>query len=416
MRRIEVAALGSAACAASVFLAFWPPAVADYAWDAGPTLHPLVNGHLSGAFAHQPAMGWVSILVRAPFAFFARHGGSLLEYRLGAVPCVLAAAALGLWLAARMRGSGRALAACALVVAFAVLGPMNWHALFDGHPEEILGGVLCVVTVLMAGTGRNPLAAGAVLGLALATKQWAVLAAGPALLAAPRGRGQLAAAALAVGGALTLAPVLAGAHQLLSPATSVSRAGVRVQPASIWWPLGHPHSIAVTNWTVHTRTLPPRLANLTHPLIVALGALLPLLLLLQAPRRREASTETALTMLALLFLLRCALDPLTVGYYHVPLLLSLLALEALHRRGLPLLTLLSSGVLWLLVVYVPWGSEPAKVAAIYLAWALPVAGYLAARLYAPRVMSDFGKWLSSSLPPSLTSTRSSIRTPNAPGT
>jgi hypothetical protein len=121
-------------------------------------------------------------------------------------------------------------------------------------------------------------------------------------------------------------------------------------------------------------------------------------------------------MLALLFLLRCLLDPMTVGYYHVPLLLSLLALEALHRRGLPLLTLLGSGVLWLLVARVPWGSEPAKVAAIYLAWALPLTAYLAGKLYAPRVMSDLGKWLSSSLPPFVTATRSSIRTPNAPGT
>ena len=107
---------------------------------------------------------------------------------------------------------------------------------------------------------------------------------------------------------------------------------------------------------------------------------------------------------------------MTVGYYHVPLLISLVALEALHRRGLPLLTLISSAVLWVLVAHIPWGLEPGKVATIYLAWALPLAAYLALKVYAPTVTSSLGKWLSTSLPSSVTTARSSIRTPNAPGT
>jgi hypothetical protein len=115
-------------------------------------------------------------------------------------------------------------------------------------------------------------------------------------------------------------------------------------------------------------------------------------------------------MLSLLFLLRCVLDPMTVGYYHVPLLLALLALDALP------LALVSNAVLWFLVARMQWGLEPGKVAAIYLTWALPTTGYLALKLYAPSVISDLGKWLRTSLPSSVTTTRSSIRTPNAPGT
>jgi hypothetical protein len=415
MRRIEIAFLSAAAAAAGIAEALRPADVADYVRDAGPSLHPLITGNLGAALAHQPAMGWFAILFRAPFAFFARHAGSLVEYRVGSIPCVLVLAALGVWLAVQMRREHARFAACALVVGVAVLSPMNWHALVTGHPEELLGAALCVASVLAAASGRNPLAAGVLLGLALATKQWAVLAAGPALLAAPRGRARIATAAIAVGGALTLAPVLAGSHQLLSPAATVYGSTSSIMPASVWWPLGHAHEVHTAGISVEARTMSQSLANLTHPLIVMLGILLPLALFART-RRRAVPRETALTLLALLFLLRCVLDPMTVGYYHVPLLVSLLALEALHRRGLPLLTLISNAVLWLLVARVPWGLEPARVAAIYLAWALPLAAYLAAKVYAPTVISGLGKWLSTSLPSSVTTTRSSIRTPNAPGT
>ena len=253
------------------------------------------------------------------------------------------------------------------------------------------------------------------LGLAVGTKQWGVLAAGPALLAAPRGRAQIAAAAVAVGGAVFVLPEIVGSHHVLSSTNALSHASTSAQPASIWWPLGHVQHILAPGWAVEKRTVPLWVTNYAHPLIVAIGVLLPLLVLART-RLAPATRETALTLLALLFLLRCALDPMTVGYYHVPLLLALLALEALHRRGVPLLSLISSAVLWVLVARIPWGLEPGKVATIYLAWAIPLALYLAAKVYAPTVMSSLGKWLSTSLPSSLTTTRSSIRTPNAPGT
>ena len=412
MRRVETAAMGAAGAAAAIFLAFQPHSTADYARDAGPSLHPLIHGNFTAAFAHQPAMGWFAILFRAPAVFFARHGSSLVEYRVGSVPCILVVAALAVWLAANMRRNKATLLATALVLALAVLGPMNWHAVADGHPEEILGAALCVAAVIAAAGGRSPIGAGILLGLALGTKQWAILAAGPALLAAPRGRAQIAALAIAIGGGFAVLPTLAGSHHALTTAHDLSLANTFVQPASIWWPLGHVQHIPAAGWTVEVHSLPRWLANLTHPLIVALGVVLPL----ARVRRRPASRETALTLLALLFLLRCMLDPMTVGYYHVPLLISLLALEALHRRGLPLLTLISSAVLWVLVAHIPWGLEPAKVATIYLAWALPLACYLALKVYAPTVTSSLGKWLSTSLPSSVTTARSSIRTPNAPGT
>ena len=39
-------------------------------------------------------------------------------------------------------------------------------------------------------------------------------------------------------------------------------------------------------------------------------------------------------------------------------------------------------------------------------WMVPLLVYLGVRVYAPKVISDFGKWLSTSLPASVTMTRS----------
>src|SRR4051794_39329563 len=108
MRRLETALMGAAATAAGIFLALRPTDVADYARDAGPALHPLAGGPINAAPPHHPAMGWFAIVLRAPIVFFARHGSSLLEYRLGNVPCVLVLAALGVWLASQMRARNNA--------------------------------------------------------------------------------------------------------------------------------------------------------------------------------------------------------------------------------------------------------------------------------------------------------------------
>ncbi len=72
-------------------------------------------------------------------------------------------------------------------------------------------------------------------------------------------------------------------------------------------------------------------------------------------------------------------------------------------------------VLWYLTVKVVWVIQPQTVMTIYLAWMVPLLAYLGGKLYAPSVISGLGKWLSTSAPSSLTMTRSSIRTPNAPG-
>ena len=73
------------------------------------------------------------------------------------------------------------------MVGLCAANPITLRALDIGHPEELLGAVLCAGAVLAALRGRATLA-GVLLGLAMANKAWAVLAIGPVLLALPERR------------------------------------------------------------------------------------------------------------------------------------------------------------------------------------------------------------------------------------
>src|SRR5205085_4236167 len=133
-----------------------------------------------------------SLVERAPFALLPGlwHGGDLAIYRMLALPCLLASAVLGVWLLARMRAEGRSRLARGVVLGLCVANPIMLRALELGHPEELLGACLVVASVLLAGSAGarpRPLLAGAALGLAVANKDWALLAAGPVLLALPPG-------------------------------------------------------------------------------------------------------------------------------------------------------------------------------------------------------------------------------------
>ena len=99
---------------------------------------------------------------------------------------------------------------------------------------------------------------------------------------------------------------------------------------------------------------------------------------------RRRTPDDVLGLLALLFLLRCLLDPVDNAYYHVPFLLSLMAWEGLVRRGLPLVSILSSATIYYAINKAGWTDDLALRNALYLAATLPVAASLAVRLYVPR--------------------------------
>lgn len=366
------------ALAGSVAISVSTSSLGDYPFDAGPPIDGLASGDVQAFLTRPPLMGTLSVLVRAPAVALVRavDGGDLWSYRAGALPCVLAAAALGLALAARLRARDASPAAQLGVVVLALVIAAFSQSLRYGHPEELLGAALCVGAVLLAADGRA-LLAGAALGLALVTKQWALLAVLPALMAAPAGRVRLAVVAGAVALALTAPSMLASFEQFAAGQQNAANTYNRLMPTNVWWLVGEREQVSVFDGVGHRMVtqdhLSDTLSRVSHPLIVALAVPLGLLVLWR--RRWRPIGYDALALLALLFLLRCVLDPVNNIYYHVPMALTLLGYEATVRRGAPLLTLFAALATWLTFdAGVALAEGPRTLA--YLGWTLPLAVHL----------------------------------------
>jgi len=274
-----------------------------------------------------------------------------------------------------------------LVGAACLINPLTYQAVFYGHPEEVLGAALAVGAVIASGRGHW-LVGGLMLGAALATKQWAALAVIPALIAAPTGtRVRLALTCAALATALTL-PMLAGdpdrfraAQERVSLADAYTNT---VTATNVWWPVasastgeGIDVDGSVTSLTQYS--LPGTAGRVMHLGVIAVALLL---CLLYARRRGRGNPDDLLQLVALLFLLRCMLDPLTFSYHHAPFLVALIAYEALRRRA-PVLSAYSIAALLLMnEVVVPTG-EPGLINAVYLAWTIPLATAMTLALFAP---------------------------------
>ena len=354
----------------------------DYETEAQPALHALTQGHVGQFLSLAPAYGG-SFILRAPFALAPGlwGGGDLAVYRMVALPCLLCAGALGVWLVARMRrfGAGRLARGCAL--GLCVASPVALRTLEIGHPEEIMGAALCVAALLLA-TDERPLWAGLLLGLAVATKAWALLAVGPVLLALPSKRSHALAVAVATA-AVVLAPLaLAPSSHYLTSSGVAAQTGTTFQPWQAWWWFGSAgHVVRGTFGNVKPgyRLAPGWLSGISHPLIVMLALPLSLLWL----RRRAGRPAEPMALLALLMLLRCLLDPWNNVYYSMPFLLALLALEVHHRRDVPALAVCATTAVWISFQWLPAHVSPDLQSAAYLAWSVPLAAGLALWLYAP---------------------------------
>ena len=222
--------LVAAALAGVVVLAFL--GLGDFAWndydrEAAPALRALGDGDVSGFLALAPAYGG-SLVLRAPFAALtsALGGGELAVYRAVSLPCLLAVAIFALVLAGRMLARGASRGTCLLVVALCAANPVTLQALEIGHPEEPLCAVLAIGAVLAA-TRRRVLLSAVLLGLAIATKAWAVLAIGPVLLALPHRRVLALAIAGGVCAAIMAPLLLAGSPESLHTCARPARCSTR---------------------------------------------------------------------------------------------------------------------------------------------------------------------------------------------
>ncbi len=330
----------------------WNVVFNDYATEAAPSFTALLHGHIATFLQTAPSYG-ATFLLRAPFALPASltGAGSLLIYRLAALPCLLAIAALGVWLARNLRRAGGSVLAATVALLLCAANPITYRVLAIGHPEELLGAALCVAAVLLAQRGRANWAALA-LGLAIANKQWALLAIGPVLVALPaqRWRTLIIAGVVAVAFVapimLSTVTVQAGTSRLI-----VADTGALFHPWQAFWffgPRGH-WLPAMGNYIPRGFRLPPPwLGGRAHLLIVWLG--LPLTLL--AVRRRTRPAD-ALLLLALLMLLRCWLDPWDNVYYPLPFIVALLAWETTVAHRPPLAAAAATAATWLIFVSLP---------------------------------------------------------------
>jgi hypothetical protein len=268
-----------------------------------------------------------------------------------------------------------------LVAVLAVASPPLIAAVRLGHPEEALAAALAVGAVLLAAKDRT-IPAAILLGLALATKQWALVAVAPAVVAAPRpARFRLVAVAAAAAALLTLPAFAADAAGFIHVNHQAATTPGTIGHTTVWFLLAKPHMLHLhhvpaglpTELTVYH--VPAWVKSVSHPLIV----LVPLPIAVLVARRNAADTRTrALALLALAFLLRCVLDPVDNAYYHLPLFLALLAYDVTTRtRRLPVVTLLTAAALWVTFDRVEPLARPVLTNALYLSWTAVLGVYLA---------------------------------------
>lgn len=329
----------------------------------------IADGDWPAFFQTAPIEG-PSLLMRAPFALLPSlwGGGDTAIFWTVAIPGVMAGAFLGVGLYELHRRAFPLARWGLVVLLLAAANPLSYRALEIGHPEEILGAVLCVAAVIAALRDRPWLAA-VLLGLALANKAWAVLAIGPVLLALREHRWRTLLTAFAVGGLFVAPFLLNGAAR--EALTSAGSTDAVFQPWQVFWPLGaHGEEIRGFGNILKPgyRSAPGWIAPITHPLIAFL--VLPASLLWLRMRGRERSVDILL-LLALLFLLRCGLDVANNAYYHVPFVIALLAWEALRSSRPPIASLTATVAFWLTCVKAPEFASPDVQWAMYMAVALP---------------------------------------------
>jgi Glycosyltransferase family 87 len=375
------AALSATSLGAAVWVALTAPGTGDYPADAGPAIGALLRGDLHAFASVRPAMGELSLLLRWPFA--ALGGPSALSvYRWGAIPCLLAVALLGLWLASIARARGTGMLGQAAIVAIALGNPLVQSALTLGHPEELLTASLAIAGIVTAFQYR-PLATAILLGLAIASKQWAVVALFPALAACGASRLRILLGAASVVVTVTLPVLLVSVSAFVHTQAGLVTGRVLTPGAWSWLYL-----LSGTA-TLHERGgvvfRGPRMSmaveSLLHPLIIAAAVALAIAVAWQA--RRSLTADRLFAATALAFLLRCALDPGDQPYYHLPFLATLLAWDALRGERLPWRSLAATAVAYVLFERLsPSAVGTATASALYDAATAGAALVLARCLFA----------------------------------
>jgi hypothetical protein len=355
--RLNRGALALAALGLSAHVALSTGSLGDYPVDARPAIDALLHGDI-GAFGRaQPAMGDVSLFVRAPFAAIAYLGTptEMAVYRWGSLACVLALALVALLLAgvARRRGSGP-LAEWAIVLV-ALLNPTVSSAMTLGHPEELLTASLAVGALLAALDDRALLAT-VLLGLALACKQWTVVLVLPVILTLERRRVRALLGAASVAVVALLPELVAGPATFVRNQASLSHYPGRLPPPESWvWPFTSVTTLHVTvegsRVPVTQYALPAALAQSLHAVMIAVNLLFAAVV--GVTRRLPLRGDAPFALMSAVLLVRCSIDTMTMPYYYATLLLGLLAWDAARGERIPVRGLTAAAAAYLLFDRLP---------------------------------------------------------------
>ncbi len=335
--------LGIAALALGGAIALRASSLGDYPSDAGPAIGALLHLRFGSFLDATPAMGLFSLLARWPFAALAYLGKAnpVAIYRWGALPCVESVALAALWLAgiARSRGTGRF--GQAAIVAVALLNPVVGSALYWGHPEELLTASLAIAAVVAAHERRVGLTI-LMLGLAMASKQWAALVLFPVFAVSGTGRWRVLGGSVAVAAVLTLPELLGGLHSFVHSQLGLATGLVRI-PGSESWPylLSSSATIQLRDGFHYTGPYMSHTAvALWHPLMFAVAVAASVWLARRAAVPRTA--DALFGSVALIFLMRAALDPGDAEYSLAPMLRTGVAWDALRGARAPVRSLLGA--------------------------------------------------------------------------
>lgn len=368
----------------SAWIASLATNIGDWDSDAAPAVNALAVGHVGSYLSAKAMMGPFATLAQAPFVALSGAAG-VTAYQWAVFPCLLAAGLLGLYLARIAGRRGASQATQVLLAALCLLNPLTFEALENGHPEEILTAALAVAAIAAAGEKKTWRTA-ILLGLAVASKQWAVIAILPALMVLlPGHRVRVAAGAVAVVALLTLPSFAASPSSFVDLQTQAAGTGRVVTPWSAWYPVASPrtavYEVDGQRLVAHLEDAPSLADPVSHPLIILLALTLPFVVAWR--RGLPLSPADGLALLALLALLRCVLDPVDNLYYHEPLLLALVGWDAYASRGLPLRALLGVGVS--LVFWRAWHhiSDPVAFNVAYLGFAAALGIALLSSLFKP---------------------------------
>lgn len=342
----------------------------DFKPEAWAPYQMLFRGHVIGFIQTSPAYVG-SLVLRAPFALIASVFGAGVTgtYDATALPCIVAPAVLAGWLFERRPKTAAGRPRRVSPLDLFMLTPPAIICITLGHPEDILGAVLCVAAVLVAQRG-SARTAGAILAVALINKSWAVVAAPLVIALMPPGRRLAGITTGVVLTAVVMVPLLAIRTTGASGAVGALGGGVGqifLVPQLLWFFGAH-------SWIV-------REAHILLVLVCWLTTAIWWWFRARDPNR-QPSTGTTLMILALVFFLRAVLDPWDNGYYFVPFMLTIVVYEDL-RGGFPRLTW---AFVVMLLIFVPAAGLLHSLgnnghAATFAVWALATIAFFGWRSF-----------------------------------